>query len=119
MRRALEATALAGLAIGTLTVSLLDPDQPFAIWLLVGAVALVVGALSSRVLLAAARAGRSARARSERSRALRRGAALGAIAGILLALRAIDGFTPLTAGFVILAFALAEVALTARTPSVR
>lgn len=119
MRRALEVASLAGLAVATLTVSLVDPDQPFAIWLLAGAVAVAVGALSARALLAVARAGRSARARIERTQALRRGAAVGAIAGILLALRAIDGFTPLTAGFVILAFALAEVALSARTPAAR
>ena len=119
MRRALELAALAGLAIATLTVSLVDPDEPFAILLLVAAVALGVGALAARALLGLARAGRSARARHDRAVALRRGAALGAIAGILLALRAIDGFTPITAGFVVLAFALAEVALTARTPAAR
>lgn len=119
MRRGLEATALGALAIVVLTVTLRDPDQPFAVATLVVAVAIGVGALAARVLLAVAKAGRSARARSERSRALRRGAALGAIAGILLSLRAIDGFTPITAGFVVLAFALAEVALTARTPSAR
>lgn len=119
MRRALEIAAIAALAIAALTVTLRDPDQPFAVAALVGAVALGVGAASARALLAFARRGRSARARKEHARALRRGAGIGVIAGILLALRAIDGFTPLTAGFVLLAFALAEVALTARTPSVR
>lgn len=119
MRRALEIAAIAGLAIATLTIVLRDPDQPFAVAALVAAVALGVGAASARVLLALAKGGRSARARHEQARAVRRGVGLGAIAGILLALRAIDGFTPLTAGFVLLAFALAEVALTARTPSVR
>ena len=119
MRRGLELAALGALAVAVLTVTLRDPGHPLAVATLVAAVAVGVGALSARVLLAVARAGRSARARGERSRALRRGAALGAIAGLLVALRAIDGLTPITAGFVVLAFALAEVALTARTPSVR
>ncbi len=119
MKRALEIAATAGLGIAVLTVALRDPDQPFAIAVLIGAAATAVGAASARMLLTRAREGRTARARHERARALRRGAGLGAIAGILLALRAIDGFTPLTAGFVLSAFALAEVALTARTPAVR
>lgn len=119
MRRALELVALAALGIAVLTIALRDPDQPFAVAALIAAVALTVGAGSARALLGLARGGRSARARHDQRRALRRGAGIGAIAGILLALRAIDGFTPLTAGFVLLAFALAEVALTARTPSVR
>ena len=119
MRRALEIAALAGLAIAGLTIVLRDPDQPFAVAALVAGIGLGVGAASARALLAFAKGGRSARARHEQRRALRRGVGLGAIAGILLALRTIDGFTPLTAGFVLLAFALAEVALTARTPSVR
>lgn len=119
MSRALEAAALAGLALAALTVALRDPDQPFAIAMLAVAVAVGVGAASARILLALAPGGRSGRARSGRTRALRRGLGVGAITGILLALRAIDGFTPITAGFVVLAFALAEVALTARTPSTR
>lgn len=119
MRRALEIAAGLGLALAALTVTLRDPDQPFAVAALAAAVALCVGAASARTLMALARSGRSARARHEQVRALRRGAGIGAMVGILLALRAIDGFTPLTAGFVVLAFALAEVALTARAPSVR
>lgn len=82
-------------------------------------IALAVGAATA-FLLARGRSGpRSAWTREVRSRALRRGAWIGAAAGILIALRAIDGLTPLTAGFVILAFASAELALTARSPTVR
>lgn len=119
MSRALTLAALAGLVLLVGTVALRDPDQPYAIPAFVIGVGLVVGALASRVMLALGRSGRSARAARDRTRALRRGVGLGAIVAILVALRAIDGLSPLTAGFVVLAFALAEVALTARTPSVR
>lgn len=119
MTRALDLAAAAGLGAATLTLALRDPDQPYAIAGLVLALALAAGAGTARVLLGLARGGRSARARWERTRALRRGAEAGVIVGALLALRAIDGLTPLTAGFVMLAFVLAEVALTTRSPSVR
>lgn len=119
MSRALTLAAIAGLAILVGTVALRDPDQPYAIAAFVIGLGLLIGALVARAMLAFGRPGRSARASRDRARALRRGAGVGAIAAILVALRAIDGLSPLTAGFVVLAFVLAEVALTARTPSVR
>lgn len=117
MRRALEAGALAGLAIAVATLVLRDPGESLALATFVAAVGLALAAAVARLLLG--RSGRSAEARLRRRLALRRGAAAGAAVAILLALRAIDGLNPFTAGFVVLAFGLAEVALTTRTPSVK
>lgn len=119
MRRALEAAALASLVLAIATLTLRDPGEPLALATFVAAVGLGVAAAVGRLLLGRAAAGRSAKARLERQVALRRGAGTGAAVAILLALRAIDGLNPFTAGFVLLAFALAEVALTTRTPSVK
>ena len=47
-------------------------------------------------------------------RAIRRGAIAGSIVGLVALLRVIDGLTPLTAAFVVGAFVLAEVVLSAR-----
>jgi uncharacterized membrane protein YccC len=46
---------------------------------------------------------------------VRRGTIVGAILGLVALLRVIDGLTPLTAAFVVGAFLLAEVVLSART----
>ena len=119
MRRGLEATALAGLAAAVLTIALRDPGEPFAIAMFVAALGIGVAAASARLLLARAAGGRSAKARAERRQAVRRGIGAGAVVAILLALRAVDGLNLFTAGFALLAFALAEVALTTRSPSVR
>lgn len=52
--------------------------------------------------------------RAQWIRALRRGLEAGAVVAALASLRAIDGLTPITAGFVVLGFALAEIVLAAR-----
>lgn len=70
-------------------------------------------ALASLVLLRWAAVGRSARARSSRLRALRRGVELGAILGLIATLQVIGGLTLLTAMFVVLSFAIAEYVLSA------
>lgn len=119
MTRALEVAALAGVALAVATVALRDPGEPYAVPMLAAALGLAAGAGSARLLLGRAPAGRALRARAGRARALRRGTWAGAAVAILIALRAVDGLTLLTAIFVVLAFGLAEVALTARTPAVR
>ena len=70
-------------------------------------------ALAGLALLRWAPVGRSARARSSRLRAVRRGAELGAILGLIAALQVVGGLTPLTAFFVVLSFAIAEYVLSA------
>jgi hypothetical protein len=67
------------------------------------------------VLLRWAAVGRSARARSSRLRALRRGVEVGAIVALIAAFQALGGLTLLTALFVILSFAIAEYVLSAGT----
>ena len=119
MSRGLEATGIAGLGVAVLTVGLRDPGEPLAVATFVAAVGVAVAAAVARVLLGLVGTGRSAKARLERRHALRRGASAGVVAAMLLALRAIDGLNLFTAGFVLLAFALAEAALTTRAPAVR
>lgn len=119
MRRGLEVAAIAGLAAAALTLALRDPGEPLAVAMFVTAVGLAVAAGVARLLLVRTASGRSAKARAQRQQAVRRGAGAGAVVAILLALRAVDGLNLFTAGFALLAFALAEVALTTRTPAVR
>ena len=60
-----------------------------------------------------------ARRREPRTRrALRRGLSVGAMVAALALLRAVDGLTFVTGGFVVLGFALAELVLSAR-PALR
>jgi hypothetical protein len=77
------------------------------------AIAVVVASAAGLVLLRWAVAGRSARARSSRVRAVRRGAEIGATVGIVAALQVMGGLTPLTALFVVVSFAIAEYVLSA------
>lgn len=119
MSRGLEIAALAALLVAGLTVALRDPEQPFALASVVVALGVLSAAVSARLLLARVGRGRGAAARAARAGALRRGAAIGLAVGVLLGLRAIDGLTVITGGMVLLAFGLAEVALTARRPAVR
>lgn len=95
-----------------------EPEGPF---LAAALVALGVGAASaaSLVLLRTAQAGRSARARSSRARAVRRGAELGAVLALVAGLQVIGGLTPLTVLFVVLSFAIAEYVLSAGTHTSR
>lgn len=72
-----------------------------------------VGAIAALALLRSSQAGRTARARSSRLRALRRGFEVGAIVGVMAALQVIGGLTPLTALFVVLSFTVAEYVLSA------
>ena len=118
MSRLVEVLGLSGLGVAALTMALRDPDA-LAVGIVAIGLGLAVAAAAVRLLTRGGPRVRSAADRQARTRALRRGAWIGAAAGILLALRAADGLTPLTAGFVLLAFALAEFALTARTTSVR
>ena len=116
MNAALLAIAAAGAAIVAFTVATREPSERISLALVVGGIAMSAGALAARALLWAGTRGRR---RQERAAAvgpaLRRGAAVGAVIGALALLRIVDGLTPITAGFVVLAFALAEVALSART----
>jgi hypothetical protein len=102
------------LGVGTLggIVLTLEPAGP-AVALALVAIGVVVASVASLVLLRWTVAGRSARARSSRARAVRRGVEVGAVVGLIAALQVVGGLTPLTAVFVILSFAVAEYVLSA------
>ncbi len=105
---------LAALASATIvfTVATRDPEDPRSVALVVVAIAVLVAALAVRVL--AGPAPRRSRSRAIAPAALRRGVLAGLVTGGLAFLRAIDGLTPITAAFLVLAFLAAEYVLSAR-----
>jgi hypothetical protein len=120
MNATLLALAAVGAAVVTFTVATYEPSDPTGLGLAIGGIALFSGALAARVLVWLATRGRRRRERNAAiAPAVRRGISVGLAVGILAFLRAIDGLTIVTASFVVLAFALAEVALSARTTAVR
>lgn len=111
------ATAVLAIAAAVVTS---DPEDRFAVAAVVGGIGVAAAGVASLVLLRLDATGRRLRGRRPaRARALRRGLGIGAIIGILAALRVVDGLTPLTALFVVLAFALAEYILSARSTASR
>ncbi len=102
------------LAVATLVLIVLtqEPQGPVVIAAIV-AIAVAAASVASLVMLRWATAGRGARARSSRVRAVRRGVELGAILGLIAALQVVGGLTPLTVLFVVLSFAIAEYVLSA------
>jgi len=100
-----------------------DPTEPLA-------VAAVLGGSSIAVACAVALAGiaveerdaalvRPRPRRPRRARAVRRGLEIGALVAVLGLLRAIDGLTVITGGFVVAGFALAEIVLSASSTTAR
>ena len=89
-----------------------EPAGP-VILVAIATIGVVASSLASLVLLRWAAVGRSARARTSRLRAVRRGVELGAVIALIAAFQALGGLTPLTALFVILSFAIAEYVLSA------
>lgn len=117
MRSALSAIAVGALGSAALLLTVTDPEQPSAVAAFVFALALAAAAGTAQLFLMGGSRTRSRRrglSTAELS-ALRRGTEVGALVGLLVTLRVIDGLTPLTAAFVLLAFGLAELALTVRT----
>jgi hypothetical protein len=101
-------------AVGALAAAVLtqEPEGPVVLGAVV-AIGVACASLASLILLRWAAVGRSARARSSRLRALRRGVELGAALALIAAFQALGGLTPLTALFVVLSFAVAEYVLSA------
>ena len=90
-----------------------EPDTPLAVGVVIAAVAVCAGAVSATLLLSM-RAADSGRRKPAVAPALRRGAEVTAIVGLLLLLRVVDGLTVITGGFVVLGFLIAEAILSAR-----
>lgn len=102
------------LSLGAIAALVLTQEpRGIAVAAFTAAFAVAAGSIASLVLLRSAAAGRGARARTSRSRAMRRGIGIGAVLGLIAGLQAIGGLTPLTALFVVLSFAVAEYVLTA------
>ncbi|HTD63707.1 MAG TPA: hypothetical protein VK732_03105 [Verrucomicrobiae bacterium] len=100
-----------------------DPTEPLAVAAVIGgssiaiacAVALIGVAVEERDATLARPRPRSPR----RFRAVRRGLEIGALLAALGLLRAIDGLTVITGGFVVAGFALAELVLSASSTTAR
>jgi hypothetical protein len=106
------------LVIAVADVLLADPEQPWAVAVLIVSLGVAVGAGAFAWQLRSP-TGRRRGPRPRRADVLRRAAGIGAIAALLLWLRAVDGLSILTAAFVIGSFVLAELVLTTRPQSSR
>jgi len=109
---------IVSLVVAVADVLLADPEQPWAVAVLVASLGVAVGAGAFGWQLRSPQ-GRRRGPRPRRADVLRRAAGIGAIAALLLWLRAVDGLSVLTAAFVIGSFLLAEVVLTTRPQSSR
>lgn len=115
--RALPFLALGAILVASIVVLTQDPEQAWAVAVVIIALGLAAGAVA---IAAQLRWAPSARRRSpRRGIALRRGAEVAAVVALLLWLRAIDGLSILTAAFVIAAFFVAEAMLSAQPRSSR
>ena len=108
---ALVAIASGLIAAGTIIA--VDPEVPFAIGVVIAAVAVCAGALAATLMLSLP-LGESSRPRRRAAPALRRGIEVTAIVGLLLLLRVVDGLTVITGGFIVSGFLVAEAILSAR-----
>ena len=109
--------ALAALAIGAAIVLTRDPEEAWAVAAVIVALGASAGAIVSVLLLRWSPRGRGAAVR--RATAARRGVEVAVATALLLWLRAVDGLSPVTGGFVLAAFVLAEAVLSARPASSR
>jgi len=107
---ALVAVASALIAAGAIVV--VDPDVPFAIGVVIAAVAVCAGAIAAALMLSIPLG--ESRRRQRPAAPLRRGIEVTAIVGLLLLLRVVDGLTVITGGFVVAGFLVAETILSAR-----
>jgi hypothetical protein len=115
--------AVAALAAVIYLILTHDPTEPLAVAAVVGgaavalacAVALVGVAVEERDSAFA----RPRRRRPDRARAVRRGAEIGALVAALGLLRAVDGLSLITGGFVVAGFVLAELVLSASSTAAR
>jgi heme O synthase-like polyprenyltransferase len=107
--------AIAALAFLLLTR---DPSEPLAVAAVVGGAAVALACAVALVGVAVeerdAALARPRRRHPRRVRAVRRGIEVGALVAALGLLRAVDGLTLITGGFVVAGFVLAELVLTTR-----
>ncbi len=118
--RGLGLVAAAGVIVAGALVAARDPEEAWAVAVVIVALAVAAGALATLILLRAPRAGRERRGTAvRRGVAARRGVEVAIAVALLLWLRVVDGLSPVTAGFVVGGFVIAEAVLAARTESSR
>ena len=96
-----------------------DPDESWAVAILILALAGAAGAFATLLQLRSGSAKRRPPSRRHPATAARRGVEIGAIVALLLWLRAVDGLSLITAAFVIATFVAAESLVSARPQSSR
>ena len=111
---------LASLIVAVAIVLARDPEEPWAVGLFIIALGVATGAGAFAWQQRTRSSGQGRRASPpRRADALRRAFESGAIVAALLWLRAVDGLSLLTAIFVLAAFVVAELVLSARPQSAR
>lgn len=108
--RWLAIVAIAALAVASAVVLTRDPEEGWAMALVIASVAV---AAAATLTMAQLRVGRGRRGTARRAAAARRGLEAGVVVALLLWLRAVDGLAILTAAFVIGTFVVAELILSA------
>jgi heme O synthase-like polyprenyltransferase len=115
--------ALAAIAAVIAVLITRDPTEPIAVAaVVIGsalAVACVVALLGIAVEERDAALARPRRRPPDRGRAVRRGVEAGVLLAALGLLRAVDGLSLITGGFVLVGFVLAELVLTASSSAAR
>ena len=110
--------ALAALASVVFLLLTRDPSEPLAVAAVVGGAAIAIACAVAFVGVVVderdAALARPRRRRPRAARAVRRGVEVGALVAALGLLRAVDGLSLVTGGFVVAGFVLAELVLTAR-----
>jgi len=100
-----------------------DPTDPLAVAAVVVASAVALACAVALVGVAVeerdAPLARPRRRRPDRARAVRRGVEVGALVAALGLLRAVDGLSLITGGFVVAGFVLAELVLSASSTAAR
>lgn len=95
-----------------------DPSEPLAVGAVIGCAGIAVGCVAALAGVAVeerdAALARPRRRSPQRAPAIRRGALIGALLVVLGLLRAVDGLSLITGGFVVAGFVLAELVLTVR-----
>ena len=119
----LAAGALVGAAALVVVVLTRDPTEPLAVAGVVAGAAVAITCVVALVGVAVeerdAAVARPRRRQPRRDRAIRRGLELGVLVAAIGALRAVDGLTIVTGGFVIAGFVLAELVLSASSDAAR
>ena len=117
--RPLWLVLVASLLVALAVILTRDPEEAWALAVVIVATGVAVGAAAILLLLRQTRARGRRAPRLRRAPALRRGAEVAAVVILLLWLRAVDGLSVITAAFVVLAFVVAEMILSARPHSSR